>query len=225
MSAYRDEGEDFVEDDDPVDETSFRRIDEHQLLQLLNTIRVLADDVQFGVEWPKGDGKRLELTGFDLLRKARGVGREVIDATGFPRSTRPAAGHGVGSHADPVMTTATALPSTLMRLAAVDLVEGVETAMEQLHKAVEAMLQVASPPRVVQPLPPPQCRSHERIGEWAPVAHSGRCTWCYRWWLAHDDDPPIEILKLYDSGVRITAQVVAQHMPRAQRRKNQNSRR
>lgn len=56
--------------------------------------------------------------------------------------------------------------------------------------------------------PEPGCKAHESIGIWVPVKRNSRCRWCYNFWLAEGQDPPVELLKARDEGKQITQDMV-----------------
>lgn len=51
----------------------------------------------------------------------------------------------------------------------------------------------------------PGCTSCNRLKMWAPVHRDGRCKWCYEWWLANKQEPPIPLLRAHHEGRRITS--------------------
>lgn len=72
-------------------------------------------------------------------------------------------------------------------------------------------------------LDPECCEVHKRheFGV-EPLHRSGRCRWCYDFWLAEGVDPPLPLLKARAEGRRITQQMVMdslRHQPKAKRRK------
>lgn len=198
------------------------RIADHQLRKLIELARVALDDLEQGVMWPKDedDGRRLELTAVDLLVRSQATGTRVNDAIGFPRSTRAGAGGASpGAVSDPVGGVVTALPSTLVRMAAAQLVDGLEKGVAELQRSVAALLQVAppEPPEERPHTPPPACRSCERLNRFEEIHRGLLCRWCYDWMLNHRGVwPPVEVLAAHHRGERITtrfADVIAASLP------------
>lgn len=103
----------------------------------------------------------------------------------------------------------------------------VAQARRSLAIALSLVHQTLPAPNTLTRLKPtgdPGCTSCKRIDAFAPATRAGRCDWCYRWWLAENEDPPVGVLEARARGDRITTKIVAQARADSRRRRRRTRR-
>jgi hypothetical protein len=185
------------------------RPDERHAQQLLDDLEEALDSLANGVLLPKdekGQRQRGEVNAVELVRRARAGTKN-----GYPASSGLDGVGGGSSVSDPTGELAADLADDKVR----DEVDrGTRTLFRELTKAKKALNRavdalVSATPKAPPPAEP-GCRSCAEIGVWTPIYRgddandTGRCRWCYDWWLVHGQDPPAELLRIYLEKGRVT---------------------
>ncbi len=106
----------------------------------------------------------------------------------------------------------------------INVMAGAVNEMLALARQANGAMQRALEPGKEHPVPD-GCRNHEAHGlGWQPVHSSGRCRWCYDFWLVEGVDAPKALLDKRDGGRRISeadvdAALAHRHSKRARKRR------
>lgn len=162
-----------------------------------------------------GSGTRSAPPMIDLLRT---LGAARTD--GYRTSTRPMAGtpstvydeegHAMPPRSDPTGETAISESRVTdpMRVQLDSAWRGVTGALGDLRMSRNAIIRASE--GVEEDAGEPGCECHAEIGVFMEVHVGTRCRWCWNFWRVEGTNPPPDLLRMKDRGVRITQRMVAE---------------